>query len=648
MYINLNSLTLTNFKGIKNMTVKFGKETNILGDNATGKSTINDAFRWVLFGKNSEDKTDFNMKPLTSEGKPIHNLETEVIVALDVDGIPTTFKRTLKEKWVKPKGQSETVMQGHETTYFYNDVPHTQREYMSKLDAICPESHFKLLTDPSYFPSLPWTKQRELLFGLAGQITDMDIAQGNPVFVALLENIRAKNVTLAAIKKELAAKRIKIKEDLEKIPTRIDELFRSLPSIKNWAFLEKEIADGEAAILEIDNYIIGKTTAQAGVFRANQIIQDRKNKKITRRDEIAFEVKSEAYKVINEAKAAVSNIKYTLAQVNNNRNNLLTENIISKANIEAFNTSLVALRQEWHKIDSETLTFKEYDFCCPTCAREYDSEKYEAIQAAMIAKFNENKVSSKKANELVGVSTASKRDAAQAAIDKNLVKIAEYDERILTLKVQLNTAEDAIPAGEPDITKLLEANTEYQIILKEIDAIVVPDAPELDIEEQKATKVLYQTGIDNAKKLLNDRDTIQKADIRIAELRKQQGTLAQEQADIEKAEFEVADFEKAKIETIESRVNSKFKLVRFKMFDQQINGGEVATCVCTVDGVPYPDLNNAMRINAGMDIINTLSQESNVYAPIFIDNRESVNTLADCQSQIINLRVTLDKQLKVA
>ena len=83
------------------------------------------------------------------------------------------------------------------------------------------------------------------------------------------------------------------------------------------------------------------------------------------------------------------------------------------------------------------------------------------------------------------------------------------------------------------------------------------------------------------------------------------------------------------------------------MFEQQINGGETPTCVGTVNGVPYPDLNTAMKINAGMDIINTLSEANNVYAPIFIDGRESINQLAECQSQIINLIVTKDKQLIV-
>ena len=129
-----------------------------------------------MFGKDSSDKTDFNVKTLTNDGKPIHKLDHEVMAVLEVDGTPVTFKRVLREKWVKPKGKDQTEMQGHETTYFNNDVPLSQKEFMAKIDAICPETHFKLLTDPGYFPSLPWAKQREMIFSLAGTITDDDVS----------------------------------------------------------------------------------------------------------------------------------------------------------------------------------------------------------------------------------------------------------------------------------------------------------------------------------------------------------------------------------------------------------------------------------------------------------------------------------------
>ena len=83
------------------------------------------------------------------------------------------------------------------------------------------------------------------------------------------------------------------------------------------------------------------------------------------------------------------------------------------------------------------------------------------------------------------------------------------------------------------------------------------------------------------------------------------------------------------------------------MFDHRINGALKPICECTVGGVPYSDLNNADRINAGIDIINALSQHKGVYAPCFIDNAESINEVMPMHSQRIDLIVSTDSELKI-
>jgi hypothetical protein len=646
MYIELNTLTLKNFKGIKDLTVNFTKNTDIKGANGLCKSTINDGFRWLLFNKNSADEANFSIKTNTPDGLPIHYLDHEVEGTLNVDGTPAVFKKKLNEDWVKPKGKTVPVMKGHTTTYYFNDVPVTQREYMEKIDAICPETRFKLLTDPTYFFSLHWTKQREIISGLCS-VTDAEIAQGKPLFTSLLDYLQSKNVKLEQYKKELAVKRLKIIEDAEKLPTRIDEVFKGMPEAKDWAMLEAEILKGDAEIKLIDGLITGKTTAQSGVFAANQLIQDKKNDRITSRDAIAFEIKTAANKVVNDAKDALETIKFNISTANTDKNRQLTLISIAEKDITTHQATLVTLREQWYKIDGESLVFGEYDCKCPTCAREYDIEKSEAIQAAMTATFNESKATRKKINEISGTEIVDKVKRLEIGIKAHQESIAFLDTKILYMKAEQITAEEAIPAGQVDIKKLLEDSAEYQAVLKEIDAIVVPEAPVVDTVELEHRKSLYQTGVDNAKKLLGDREAIEKANARIEELKAEQLVLAQKQADIEAGEFVIADFEKTKIEAIEAAVNSMFKVVKFKMFEQQINGGETPTCVGTVNGVPFPDLNTAMKINAGMDIINTLSEANNVFAPIFIDGRESINQLAECQSQIINLIVTKDKTLIV-
>ena len=147
---------------------------------------------------------------------------------------------------------------------------------------------------------------------------------------------------------------------------------------------------------------------------------------------------------------------------------------------------------------------------------------------------------------------------------------------------------------------------------------------------------------------LRDRETIANINKRIKELEDEYKTSQDELARLEGIEFTIQQFCKARIEHVESRINGMFKLVRFKMYEQQINGGEIETCEATVDGVPFSDLNNAMKINAGLDIINAICAANGIIAPIFIDNRESVSEILSTQSQIVNLVVDENcKTLKI-
>jgi hypothetical protein len=125
----------------------------------------------------------------------------------------------------------------------------------------------------------------------------------------------------------------------------------------------------------------------------------------------------------------------------------------------------------------------------------------------------------------------------------------------------------------------------------------------------------------------------------IEELKAEQTTLSQQIANVEKEQFVIENFIKDKIDRLEYAINSRFKYIKFRMFEEQINGGLRETCEATVNGVPYSDANSASKINAGLDVINTLSNFYGVYAPIFIDNAESVHTLIETQSQLIRLVV---------
>ena len=220
----LEELTLINFKGIKNRTITFGQTTEVRGANATGKSTINDAFTWVLFGKDARGTNDtkFGIKTVGPDGKAYEKLDHEVTAVLNVNGEKITLRRCYTEDWVKPRGSAETILKGHTTNYFYNGVPLKEGEYKAKINAIIEEELFKMITNPFYFAGLDWPVQREILLQVAGGVSYEEIAASKDEFKALLTQLSGKD--LAEFKAEISARKKKLQEELDKIPTRIDEI----------------------------------------------------------------------------------------------------------------------------------------------------------------------------------------------------------------------------------------------------------------------------------------------------------------------------------------------------------------------------------------------------------------------------------------
>ena len=135
---------------------------------------------------------------------------------------------------------------------------------------------------------------------------------------------------------------------------------------------------------------------------------------------------------------------------------------------------------------------------------------------------------------------------------------------------------------------------------------------------------------------------------RVNELQAEQQRLSARYEELEKLTYLMEDFTREKVRQLEEKISANFKYARFKMYDEQINGGLVETCEVMADNVPYTDLNNAAKINIGLDIINTFSRQANITAPIFIDNAEAVTKFIDTDSQVIKLVVDSNyKELEV-
>lgn len=633
----LKRLSFVNFKGIRELTIEFNEgQTSVFGMNGTGKTTVFDGFTWLLFGKDSRDRKSFDLKTLDENGIAIPKLPHEVSAILIVDGEEISLCRRYNEKWQKKRGSVVEEFNGHEEERLYNDVPCSLKDWNEKIAAICSEQSFKFITNPLYFSAQKVDVQRAMLFRMAGEISDAEIAEGNQDFTQLLSNLTGKN--LEEYKKEISAKKRRIKTEIDGIPERIDERKRDSQDAENWDAIEKEISSKKDELAEIDALITDKAKAYNAAndkrMKTSQELADIRSKKSSRESAIRQTALSSYYK----EKEAQQELQM---KVRNNENEAkrLRDNIQNRKNALAkLASEREKLLNEWRSIKARTINFNEDDFICPTCGRRFEVSEIESKQEEMTAKFNAKNADDLRINNEKGQEIKAQREKLEVDIATDEKRLSEIEEIIAIDKGQELFSKTLT---EPEYS--IDGDSEYESLCqKESELADALNAPiELpDDAELKEQKKSLSAEIEALRSRISKREAIERNNKRIAELEESYKNQSQELADLESIEFTISAFSKARIEAVESRINGMFSLVKFKMFEQQINGGEIETCEAMANGRPYSTQNNAMCINMGIDIINAICKHEGITAPIFIDNAESVNQLIPTDSQVIRLVVT--------
>ena len=321
----IKRLSLANFKGLRNVVIDFNDTvTTISGRNGTGKTTVMDAFTWLLWGKDSEGNVDskFGIKTNDAEGNFIPDLEHEVAGTLEIIDTETgsvetvELRRVLVEEWKTEKGKTERKLKGHHTDYFYNGVPlKTKGEYDERINAIIPEAVFKMITNPYYFLSLHWTAQREMLLQIAGGVSYEDIAKGNTAFATLIEQLSGK--TVEDYKREISAQKEKITKELEKIPTRIDEITRATPLTPDYAALNTEKEQLTKELNDIDEAAASAAEANRIAYEAAAKVQTAINDKRSSQHALVFKAKETARNEAFKKNETYNNADRKLQQVIN-------------------------------------------------------------------------------------------------------------------------------------------------------------------------------------------------------------------------------------------------------------------------------------------------------------------------------------------
>lgn len=646
--ITIKKLSIVNFKGIKNLQIDFNAngETNIYGANASGKSSVMDAFLFCLFGKNSQDQKVFEIKNCVDT--ELNRQDHEVEALLCIDGRNETLKHIYRENWVKKHGSEFPEMQGHEHLYFWNDVPMQAGEYKAKVESILPEGSFKLLTNALFFNTqMKWPERRRILQDLAGDVSLEELAGGIERFQALLDEL--ENKSLEEYKRVIVAKKATIKKSLAEISPRIDENLKNTETELDFPAIEKQISAANESLMFTESSIMDKSKAHQEALNAIQAKQQHLHNSKTALQNIEFSTRQQIQRELNEKASTLSALKSkadTIADSIKSKKALIE----GKKKIEAeLQQQMQELRDGWARDKAREFKFDESKFSCPTCNRDFESDDIAESKRLMQLNFDSETA---RLLELVNSKgLAFKKQIADnneliATLEKSLVGLEKELEEAIACYDEANGPEQDINAL---VSKALASNNEYHAILNLIDTnIEETEAPVIDVSELTARKNELTATLDGLKKQLNVRDQIEATHKRINELKNQEKKLAQELAELEGKEFTIDEFSKARMDAIEERINSKFSVTRFKLFNQLINGGVEETCESLWEGVPYPSLNTASAINCGIDIINTLSKHYGFYAPIFIDGRESVTNILPTESQLINLIVSPeDTKLRV-
>ena len=637
--IEIKSIFIENFKGCRSAKREFGNKTKISGSNASGKTTIFDAFTWLLFNKDSLGSEKFNIRPLDANGKMIDNVEIKVSAILEVDGKEVELTKVQKQKWVKKRGSEVAELQGNVNSFEVDGYPKSEKDYKEYISSIIRDDLFKMVTNPTFFTSLKWKEQRDILMRFASDVSDVELAKGNDKFLRLMDELE-KAPSTDDIHKKYSKSLLELKKKQAELPVRIDEAEKSKVDI--------DVAELELHRKALSEQIIANKEKQENILNQFNEYSELENEILKLNFELndlkrkANEENSKKKDVIMDA---ISDKNYLLRKVESTIE--VTEHEIEsiKDTLERETVLIEHMRDKYKQ--AQGLEFDENSLVCSYCGQEYPVDKKEQIRA----EFEQ-----KKADELASIT--SKGNDAKKRIDiyrKSLVEkekeLASHKEsfQMLTsaisdLRVEFNKIPDVIDISETDECKAIK----NQIAEKEQKLAKGNNVDDIRLQ-LKSEENNLQDQLREVEKQIAKAEMNVQLDERISELELEQRDVVQRAANQEKMLYLLEEFIRYKMDVISDSINSKFDGINFKLFENQINGGLKECCEVTVNGVPYSSLNNGHRIVAGLQIIKALQELYEVSAPIFVDNAESVNegNLPSMNCQMICMYVADNKELKV-
>lgn len=637
--IQLIRLKLINFKGIHSYELTpDGHDLDVMGRNASGKSTLFDAFTWLLFGKDSHGATNFQVKPRDADGAEVIGAEPVVEGIIDVDGTyHVTLRRELKENWVKHRGEVEAERKSDTTKLFIDAVPTKLKDYQAYISELIPEDLFKLLTVPGAFNALKVDERRQILMGLAGDVDDSEVIASNS-HLSKLQDVLGKH-SIADQKKTVAYQRKELKKRIEIIPSLVSEAERAKPQLDAPKEQLEAILKDYQQKADATSAAIAEESSASDDTKRRQQIADLQVKMTDAKNRHQLKISADGMK-LRQAKAEAQD-KYDAVLSQSNSLTRATERLDNDLAVETTRHDNL-LKRYYEKAD---VAFEESATECPTCHQQLPDDQVDKLRED----FNVTK-----SNDLESLIKEGKESAVK--VTDLTGQLSDTKQQLTELEPKLAGAQEALTSAETTLNNHLdnaprfEQTPEYADLVAQIDLLRQEDKPadNTHLTELKTTLATQQAGVDRTREQLAKYDQVAKQEARKQELVEEETSLKQQAAELDEQDYLLQEFTHTKSTMLETRLNGLFKVVVFQLFDTQKDGTVVDVVKTTVGGVDYDaGLNTGARLRAGLDIINVLDRNHEVQAPIFVDNAEGLTDEFTTDAQQIRLHATQDETLKV-
>lgn len=672
MKVEVKKISLENYKKFPSKSVDLFPRTEISGRNREGKSTLQDAYLDVLTGKmaNGTEPTSIRRK---ENGVEVPKVDVIRELTLVIDGKEKVIRKITKQKWRKPRGQSEEVFDGNETSYEIDGFPAKSKDYTEFIQSIAEPSTLMMCSNPKPFLDTlqkSTAESRKVLEKMSG----FDIAQfmeENPQYAHVEEITKGHSVedTLKKLRKDLNAQKKKVSEKDTEIKYETNRTVEaedtsSLESQKQELNAELSKLEEQEQILEDSAKGYDSLSYEIrGLKSSRDGLVSKANEWLRARQKFISDTVSELMLKKSENESSIRIIGMEL-------DNHIREAQQAKADLDRARQDYPRIKEmEWDDSELKAIeaeTFSDSDTICPTCGQELPEEQIAELKASFEEKKKfriETELTQKKnwesakQNQLKGICDLGNSASA---------KLKKTNEEISKLQSEIGVAQDEVAELtkqiEEERSKFVELPESVDMTNDEEYLAVTARIAELEeklksFEDVPGKKQELRIQISNIMKQISNVDAdikiaqaaVVEKEKRIAELNEELRKLGQVQADIEKNIDTVLNFSIQKNKALAEKINPHFKHFQFSFLDYTIDGNPVETCKMICNGIDYNSgLNHSDKILCEVDLLNGLQEMNGLNLPIWIDDSESIDKsrIPMLDRQMIVLRVT-DGDLKV-